>query len=302
MEGVLHSYSINYVGGVMATRSSAVRKQNTQAKTIMVFILIMSLSGLADLIAELMPELEIGPLEIGISTFWFVPLSLCLLFNNWWAALAAPIGELIFSDLVLGEFGGLGEFEEVVVVTIALFAASRLIRDVDNRRQVFIIGILSYIFHELPATFIDIFKVWVGVEELEAVAGLPESIVIIEFVDFFIEVIVTGILFGALPAMWLTPRLHGKIEPLMGLKPRSPGDPAPKETRTQLWIYGGVGLEIATILAVLSEIGINLVEWEPEFLDVLGDWFIWVAIAISVVVAVAVLVMRSNQSKSETTN
>ena len=66
----------------MVTRKAPVERQNVRSKMTMIFILVLSLSGLQNLIAELLPELEIGLLEIGVSTFWFVPLSLCLLFNN----------------------------------------------------------------------------------------------------------------------------------------------------------------------------------------------------------------------------
>jgi hypothetical protein len=264
----------------------------------MIFILVLSLSGLENLIAELLPELEIGLIEVGVSTFWFVPLSLCILFNNWWAALAAPLGEIVFSDLVLGEFGGLGEFEEVLLVTVALFAASWLISDVRNRRQLLIFGLLSYVFAELPATFIDIFKVWVGVEELEAVAGLPESIVILESIDFLIEFIVSGVIFGALPALWLVPRLHGKIEPLMGLKPRQPGERG-EVGGTGLGIYAAIGFVLATLIAVVSEMGFNIIEWEPEFLDAIGQWFIWIPIVAAAIVAAVVLIIRRNRGRAE---
>jgi hypothetical protein len=222
-----------------------------------------------------------------------------ILFYNWWAALAAPIGEIVFSDLVLGEFGGLGEFEEVILVTVALFIAGRLVKDPKNRKQVLIAGLVAYLLAEVPATFIDIFKVWVGVEELEAVEGLPESVVVLETLDFAVEYVITGVLFGALPAMWLTPRLHGKIEPLMGLKPRTPEAPRQEGTGGKLAIYAVLGLVAATIIAVVSEMGFNLVEWEPEFLDIIGEWFIWVPIVLAAVVAAVVLFFRANRDSNE---
>jgi hypothetical protein len=236
---------------------------------------------------------------VGISSFWFVPLALCFIFNNWWAAFAAPIGEIVFADLALGEFGGLGEFEEVILVAVALFVAGWLIRNVENKKQLLIIGLLSYVLAELPATFIDILKVWVGVEELEAVAGLPQSIVVLEGIDFLVEFVITGVIFGALPAMWLTPRLHGKIEPLMGVKPRTPKEPRPMEGEpNKIAIYGVISFVLATFIAVISELGFNIVEWEPEFLDTIGSWFIGVPIALAAIVAVIILLLRSNQSEA----
>ena len=99
----------------MTTKGTTISRKMSQAKVIMIFILVMSLSGLENLIAELIPDLGVGVVEIGISSFFFVPLALVILFHNRWAALAAPIGELVFADLILGEFGGLGEFPEVIL-------------------------------------------------------------------------------------------------------------------------------------------------------------------------------------------
>jgi hypothetical protein len=253
---------------------------------------------LADLVAEIVPQIELGPIEIGISTFWFVPLTLCILFNSWWAALAAPIGEIVFSDLLLGEFGGLGEFEEVVLVTIALFIAGWLVKDVRNRRQLVIAGLLAYLISELPASFIDMSKVWFGVEEFEAVEGLPQSVFIIEMIDFLVEYVVTGVIFGLLPTLWLAPRLHGKLEPLMGIKPRSPQDRPAAYAVVTLVVIGVIGFIVAGAIANASELGFNIVEWEPEFLDSIGEWFIWVSIAVAAVVAGVVLVLRANKPKT----
>ena len=283
----------------MSTNTAAVKKENQQARNIMVFILVMALSGLADLFAEIMPELEIGPIELGISIFWFVPLTLVILFHGWWAALAVPIGEIVFSDLVLGEFGGLGEFEEVVLVTIALYLACSLVTNPKNRKLILIAGLLAYLFSELPASFIDMAKVWVGVEEFEAVEGLPQSIFIIEMIDFAVEYIITGIIFGLLPTLWLAPRLHGKIEPLMGIKPRGEESEANKTDTKQVLIYIAIGTVVAGVIAILSEMGINLVEWEPEFLDTIGEWFIWIAIVVATLVAGVILFLRSRAKKEE---
>jgi hypothetical protein len=277
--------------------SNAMQSQNIQSKVTMAFILMLALSGLENLVAEIIPELEIGPLEIGISSFFFVPLVLAILFNNWWVALAAPIGELIFADLVLGEFGGLGEFEEVVLFTIGLMVAAFIARNPKDRMQVLIAGLIGYLVIEFPATLIDIFKVVIGVEEFEAVEGLPQSIYALETIDFLIEYIVTGVIFGALPAMWLSSRLHGKLEPLMGMKPRSPKDKADTNTG-MLWAVIIGGAIVAGIIAVVSELGFNIVEWEPEFLDSIGEWWIYVGMALAAVVAVVILyIANSNKAK-----
>jgi hypothetical protein len=282
----------------MSTVSQALSKQNIQSKITMAFILMLALSGLENLVAEIIPQLEIGPLEIGISSFFFVPLVIAILFNNWWVALAAPIGELIFADLVLGEFGGLGEFEEVVLFTIGLMVAAYIAKDPKNRMQVLIAGLVGYLVIELPATVIDITKVVIGVEEFEAVEGLPASIFALESIDFLIEYIVTGVIFGAIPAMWLAPRLYGKVEPLMGMKPRSPEEKAETSTGTW-WVFIIGGTIVAGIIAIVSEMGFNIVEWEPEFLDSIGEWWIWVGIALAAVVAGVILFLANRNQASK---
>lgn len=181
----------------------------------------MSLSGLENLVAEILPEFQIGPIELGISSFIFIPIILCLLFNNIWVALAAPIGEIIFADLLLGEFGGLGEFEEVILLTMGLYLAGRMVNDVNNRKQLIIAVLIAMGFSELVGTFIDIAKVMVGVEEFKAVAGLPQSIVVIEGIDFLVEFIITGIIFGLLPTLYFAPRFYGKLEPMPKVLSRS---------------------------------------------------------------------------------
>lgn len=282
----------------MSAVSQSLSKQNLRSKITMAFILMLALSGLENLVAEIIPELEIGPLEIGISSFFLVPLVLAILFNNWWVALAAPIGELIFADLVLGEFGGLGEFEEVVLFTIGLMVAAFIAKDPKNRTQVLMAGLIGYLVIELPATVIDITKVVIGVEEFEAVEGLPASIFAIESIDFLIEYIVTGVIFGALPAIWLAPRLHGKIEPLMGMKSRSAEDKVEGNSGTW-WGFIIGGTIVAGMIAIVSEMGFNIVEWEPEFLDSIGEWWIYVSIALAAVVAGIILFVASRNKETK---
>ncbi|WP_322510618.1 hypothetical protein [Chloroflexus sp.] len=280
----------------MSVVSQTYSKSRNQAGVTMAFILMLALSGLENLVAEIIPQLEIGPLEIGISSFFFVPLVLAILFNNWWVALAAPIGELIFADLVLGEFGGLGEFEEVVLFTIGLMVAASIARDPKNSFQVLIAGLVGYLVIELPATLIDITKVAIGVAEFEAVEGLPESILVVEGIDFLIEYIVTGVIFGALPAMWLAPRLYGKLEPLLGMKPRDPQEPA--QSFAPLWGVGIVAVFVAGLIAILAELGFSIIEWEPEFLDSIGEWWIWVGIALAAAIAAIVLFVANNKKSA----
>lgn len=76
----------------------------TQSQKMMIFILAMSLNGLANLFTELLPEFEIGPIDLSISYMAFVPIILVILFHPLYAALGASIGAIIFGDLLLGDF------------------------------------------------------------------------------------------------------------------------------------------------------------------------------------------------------
>ncbi|KPU42387.1 hypothetical protein OXPF_41720 [Oxobacter pfennigii] len=275
--------------------NSLVKNQNEQSKTVMLFILAMSLSGLENLVAEILPELKVGPLEIGISSFIFIPIVLCILFDNFWVALAAPIGEIVFADLLLGEFGGLGEFEEVIILTMGLFLAGKMVKDIKDRKQLMWAALIGFGFQEFAGTLIDIGKVWVGVEALEAVPGLPESIVIIEGVDFLIEFIVTGIIFGLIPTLYFIPKFYGKIEPLLGIKPRVFDNS--KSAIPPALIFGAViSAILGTVISFMAEMGITIIEWEGEFLDKFGDNFIWVPIAVAALVVVSIFIFGRNKS------
>lgn len=263
----------------------------------MVFILIMSLSGLQNAFTEILPEFTLGPLELGVGEFLFIPIVLVLIFRTFWAALAVPVGEIVFGEILLGEFNGLGAVEGLLLITVAYYFAATLLQDPENRTQLAIVVFLAEAIEEFLAMFVDIGKVWVGVEQLEAVPGLPESIVALEAVDFATQMLITGIVFGVVPALYLYPKLHGKIEPLLGMEPFE------GKRGASMW----KGFDVRKLLLVLlafpvafaaeatSETGsvINVV-WEPEFLEVYGQAFIAVPIVVTAVVA-AVVWFRAKQ-------
>ena len=269
----------------------------TSSQKMMVFILSMSLYGLSNMITELVPSIYLGPIEFSIEYFAFIPLTLCMLFHPLYAAVGASLGEVIFGEIMLGQFGGFGELEKFIAFSLAMFIAGTLVKAPGNRKQVGIAAITGVIIHQFISMMVDIGKVWIGVEELEAVPGLAESIVVIEGVAFLNDVLFSGILFALLPTMYLVPRLYGKIEPLLGMKPR---DNTMKfstfEIVTPRLIVGGAVLALlAFFFEFLSETEFN-VEWEASFSDI----FIWVSIAISAIVAIfTIIVMISRKNKKK---
>ena len=101
----------------------------TQSQKLMIFVLSMSLYGLATLFTELIPSFQVGIVEFSVEFFLFIPLVLAMLFDPLSAALGAATGELVFSEIMLGQFGGLGEQEKFITVTIGVYIAGRLVRN-----------------------------------------------------------------------------------------------------------------------------------------------------------------------------
>ncbi|CAM4288085.1 cell division protein FtsQ [Paenibacillus tarimensis] len=270
----------------------------TQSQKMMVFILSMSLYGLSNMITELIPAFRFGSIELSVEYFAFIPLTLCILFHPLYAAIGASLGEVIFGEIMLGQFGGLGELEKFLAFSLAMFIAGSLVRDPKNRRQVGIAAITGVAIHQMISSMVDIGKVWVGIEELEAVPGLAESVVVIEGVSFLNDVLFSGILFALLPTMYLVPRLYGKIEPLLGMKPRD------NKIRYSLGQILGPRVIVLSIVAAcaaliaefMAESDMALIEWDADFVDTYGDWFIWISIGAAALVAlVTILVMVSRR-------
>ncbi|GCF15998.1 hypothetical protein Harman_39330 [Haloarcula mannanilytica] len=257
----------------------------------MVFILVMSLTGLQNAFTEILPEFTVGPLELGVGGFIFIPIVLVLLFRTYWAALAVPVGEIVFGEILLGEFDGLGAMEGLLLIPVCYYFAAKLLQDPENTTQLAIVVFIAEALEEFFATFIDIGKVYVGVEELEAVPGLPESIIVLEGVDFITQMLITGVIFGVIPALYLYPKLHGKVEPLLGMEPfeGERGAPMRRGFSGKALLGVLVAFPLAFVAEATSEVGgaLNVV-WEPEFLVMYGQSYIAVPIVASAVVVAVV--------------
>ncbi len=275
------------------------KTEYTQSQKMMIFILAMSLNGLANLFTELLPEFEIGPIDLSISYMAFVPVILVILFHPLYAALGASIGAIIFGDLLLGDFGGLGEVEGFLQITLAMYIAGLLVRDPMNKKQISIAVLIGVAIDQILGAIVDIGKVWYGVEELEAVPGLPESIVAMEAFDFVNNMIISGVLFGLIPTLYLLPKLYGKIEPLMGMNPRD------KNEKASITEFISVRLMIITIFLsfvglvaeFMAEMDINFAVWDPGFLEQFGNGFIWLPISAAGIIAFTVIFIAVRLTK-----
>ena len=150
----------------------ASRGTYTQSQKLMTFVLAMSLYGLATLISELIPSVQVGVVEFSVEFFLFIPLTIAMLFDPLSAALGAATGELVFSEIMLGQFGGIGELEKFLTVTIALYVAGSLVKDPRDMRRVALVSFGCTALQLAMSAGVDICKVVFAVEEFEAVPGV----------------------------------------------------------------------------------------------------------------------------------
>ena len=275
----------------------AKRENATQSQKLMVFVLTMSLYGLATLFTELIPSIQVGIVEFSVEYFLFIPLVLAMLFDPMSAALGAATGELVFSEIMLGQFGGLGELEKFVTVTIGVYIAGRMVRDPRNRKMVGIAAISGVIIQQVLGMIVDILKVQFAVQDFEAVPGLPQSVFATEGFACLNDVAFSGILFCMLPTLFLVPRLYGKIEPLIGMRPRTK-ETALGAVNAKVVLGSLVAFAVAVCAEMLAESGMSLIDWE-------ADWAgSGTALAAGMIVAavVAVIVLAVMKKRAESSN
>ena len=280
--------------------SIAQKQTATQSQKLMIFVLSMSLYGLATLFTELIPKFQVGVVEFSVEYFLFIPLTLAMLFDPLSAALGAATGELVFSEIMLGQFGGLGELEKFLTVTIGVYIAGRLVKDPRNRALVGVAAITGTAAQLLMGTVVDILKVQLAVEDFEAVAGLPESVFATEGFAFLNDLLFSGILFCLLPALYLVPKLYGKIEPLLGMAPRTP-ESAVSGISPKALIVCAVGFACAIAAELAATAGMSLIDWEAEWAESGTALAVGMIVAAAVAI-IALLVIKKNAEKKAAVN
>ncbi|MGG0741415.1 cell division protein FtsQ [Niallia taxi] len=273
----------------------------TQSQKMMVFILSMSLYGLSNMITELVPSIYLGPVEFSIEYFAFIPLTLCILFHPLYAGIGAALGEVIFGEIMLGQFGGFGELEKFISFSLAMYIAGSLVKNPRNKRQVGIAAMAGVVIHQLISMMVDIGKVWVGVDDFEALPGLAESVVVVEGFSFLNDVLFSGILFVLLPTLYLVPRLYGKIEPLLGMKPRTPDNAyAIRGILHPRFLIPVILLAVAAFgFEYLSETEWNIFEWEATFSNISESTLTLISLCVAAVVSATIIYVLIKRSKKE---
>lgn len=268
----------------------------TQSQKMMIFVLTMSLYGLATLFTELIPKFQVGIVEFSVEYFLFIPLVLGMLFDPLSAALGAATGELVFSEIMLGQFSGLGELEKFLTVTIGVYIAGRMVKNPLNTKMVAIASITGVALQQFMGMVVDILKVQFAVEDFEAVAGLPESVIFTEGFAYINDVAFSGILFCMLPAMYLVPKLYGKIEPLLGMKPRDEktilGNDGVFMPKVILLVV--VGFAGAIGAEFLAEGGFELIDWEATWAE--SPLAIIIGMIIALIVAIVTFVIMKKKA------
>ena len=267
------------------------KNKMTQSQKMMVFVLTMSLYGLATLFTELIPSFQVGIVEFSVEYFLFIPLTLAMLFDPLSAALGAATGELVFSEIMLGQFGGLGELEKFLTVTIGVYIAGRIVKDPRNRKVVAAASIIGVAVQQFMGCVVDILKVQFAVEDFEAVAGLPESVFFTEGFACLNDILFSGILFCMLPTMYLAPRLYGKIEPLLGVKPRDKDTMIAGDYVLTPKMVGMVLIGFAAVIAseLLASGGYELIDWEAAWAG--NTTSIIIGIIVAAIIALIVIGM-----------
>ena len=275
------------------------RQTASQSQKLMIFVLTMALYGLATLFTELIPKFQVGIVEFSVEYFLFIPLTLAMLFDPMSAALGAATGELVFSEIMLGQFGGLGELEKFLTVTIGVYIAGRMVKNPKNREMVGVAAMTGVVRQLLMGTIVDIMKVQFAVEDFEAVAGLPESVFATEGFAFLNDALFSGILFCLLPTLYLVPMLYGKIEPLLGMSPRT----------EKTWMGGISGkVVLGSVVAfaaaagaeLLATSGTSLIDWEADWAESGTAMAVGMTVAAAVaVIIIAVLRKTAGSMKEE---
>lgn len=269
-----------------------------QSHKLMIFVLSMSLYGLATLVSELIPSVQVGIVEFSVEFFLFIPLTLAMLFDPLSVALGAATGELVFSEIMLGQFGGLGELEKFLTVTIAIYLAGLMVRDPKNIKQVALAAISGPAIQLAMSAVVDIVKVQVAVDDFEAIPGLPESVFATEGFSFLNDLCFSGILFCLLPTIFLVPRLYGKIEPLLGCKPRTANDDAAPALSGSVVAWSVVGFAVAIAAACISKAGMSIIEWEADWAESQTAVLAGIAVAAVAALIVGFWARRSSQLKN----
>lgn len=183
-------------------------------------------------------------------------------------------------------------------MTIGVYIAGRLVRNPRNRKMAGVAAISGVAIQQILGMIVDIMKVQFAVEDFEAVPGLPQSVFATEGFACLNDVLFSGILFCMLPTLFLVPKLYGKIEPLLGMEPRTEKT-ALEPIGLKVIVCSLIAFAAAAASELLATSGFSLIDWEAGWAESGTAMAAGMAVA-ALIAIIAILVIKKNaESRTE---
>ena len=115
---------------------------------------------------------------------------------------------------------------------------------------------------------------------------------------FLNDLLFSGILFCLLPTLYLVPRLYGKIEPLLGMAPRTAAS-AVAGLSPKALVVCALGFVCAVLAELAATAGMSLIDWEAEWAESGTALALGMVTAAAVAVA-ALLIAKKNSERNVT--
>lgn len=176
-----------------------------QGQKMVVLGVAFGVYGFSILIADWLPPLFIGTLELSVEYALFLPLVLCIILHPLYAAGGAAIAELVIGGIVLGHFEGIMMLGRTAGLWGALWVGGVMVRTPHDRKQIGLAAFAAVVIYQTVNSLFNLASLITAGEELSAVPGLVQLLIIMEGFIFFEAVLVSGILYTVLPAMLLGP-------------------------------------------------------------------------------------------------
>ncbi len=191
-----------------------------------------------------------------------------MLFDPLPVALGASTGKIVFGSMMIGKFKGFASLKKFFTVAIAVYIAGRMVKDPKNKKMVAIAAVTGTVIQLVLGIAIDIVLVNLTLDDFDTIPGLPESVYFIKGFEAVNDLLFTGVLFCLLPTVYMVPRLHGKIEPLMGMRPRGSQKPTDDKTITpKVFVSCVLGFLAAFGGDYLAAKGLSLADGEGSLLS-----------------------------------
>ena len=97
-----------------------------------------------------------------------------------------------------------------------------------------------------------------------------------------------------MPTLYLVPKLYGKIEPLLGMQPRT-AQSAVSGLSSKALVICGIGFVCAVVAELAATAGMSLIEWEADWAE--SGTAVAVGMVVAAVVAIAIIAYMKKASE-----